>query len=53
MAVTVIFFAMVISEDTAARLDMLRRGLIVGALDRGDWPASPAISTWCPADMIC
>src|SRR5205814_5835379 len=32
MAVTVVFFAMVISEDTAARLDMLRRGLIVGAL---------------------
>jgi hypothetical protein len=32
MAVTVIFFAMVISEDTAARLDMLRRGLVVGAL---------------------
>ena len=32
MAVTVIFFAMVISEDTAARLDMLRRGLIVGAM---------------------
>ena len=32
MAVTVIFFAMVTSEDTAARLDMLRRGLIVGAL---------------------
>lgn len=32
MAVTVIFFAMVISEDTAARLDMLRRGLIVGGL---------------------
>jgi hypothetical protein len=31
MAVTVIFFATVISEDTAARLDMLRRGLIVGA----------------------
>ena len=30
MAITVIFFAMVISEDTAARLDMLRRGLIVG-----------------------
>jgi hypothetical protein len=28
----VIFFAMVVSEDTAARLDMLRRGLIVGAL---------------------
>src|SRR5665811_2298067 len=27
MAVTVIFFAMVISEDTAARLDMLRRGI--------------------------
>src|SRR6202011_4395046 len=32
MAVTVIFFAMVLSEDTAARLDMLRRGLTVGAL---------------------
>jgi O-Antigen ligase len=32
MAITVIFFAMVVSEDTAARLDMLRRGLIVGAL---------------------
>src|ERR1700675_3874810 len=32
MAVTVIFFAMVLSEDTAARLDMLRRGLIVGGL---------------------
>src|ERR1700686_1917851 len=32
MAVTVVFFAMVLSEDTAARLDMLRRGLIVGAL---------------------
>src|SRR6478736_3946054 len=32
MAVTVIFFAMVICEDTEARLDMLRRGLIVGGL---------------------
>jgi hypothetical protein len=32
MAVTVIFFAMVMSEDTAARLDLLRRGLIVGGL---------------------
>jgi hypothetical protein len=32
MALTVIFFAMVVSEDTAARLDMLRRGLIVGGL---------------------
>src|SRR6202795_2392809 len=32
MAFTVIFFAMVLSEDTAARLDMLRRGLIAGAL---------------------
>jgi hypothetical protein len=32
MAVTVIFLAMVIAEDTAARLDMLRRGLIAGAL---------------------
>jgi hypothetical protein len=32
MAVTVVFFAMVLSEDTEARLDMLRRGLIVGAL---------------------
>jgi hypothetical protein len=32
LAVTVVFFAMVVSEDTAARLDMLRRGLVVGAL---------------------
>ncbi len=32
MAVTVVFFAMVVSEDTAARLDMLRRGLVVGGL---------------------
>jgi len=32
MAVTVTFFATVISEDTAARLDMLRRGLVVGAM---------------------
>src|SRR6202795_2967665 len=32
MAVTVMFFGMVVSEDTAARLEMLRRGLIVGAL---------------------
>ena len=32
MAITVMFFAMVMSEDTAPRLDMLRRGLIVGAL---------------------
>jgi len=32
MAVTVMFFAIAISEDTEARLDMLRRGLIVGAM---------------------
>src|SRR6266513_779423 len=32
MAATVVLFAMVMSEDTAARLDMIRRGLIVGAL---------------------
>src|SRR6266481_4380650 len=32
MALTVIFFAMVVSEDTTARLDMLRRGLTVGAM---------------------
>ena len=32
MAITVMFVAMVVSEDTAARLDMLRRGLIVGAV---------------------
>lgn len=32
MAVTVMFFATVITEDTEARLDMLRRGLTVGAL---------------------
>src|ERR1700676_2057983 len=32
MAVTVMFFAMVTSEDNAARRDMLRGGLIVGGL---------------------
>jgi len=32
MAFTVIFLAMVFSEDTTARLDMLRRGLMVGAM---------------------
>jgi hypothetical protein len=32
MAGTVIFCAMALSEDTEARLDMLRRGLIVGAV---------------------
>jgi hypothetical protein len=32
MAVTVMFFAMVAAEDTAARLGMLRSGLIAGAL---------------------
>src|SRR5947209_10069744 len=32
MAVTVMFFALVMSEDTQARLDMLRRGLIAGAM---------------------
>lgn len=32
MAVTVVFFAMVASEDTEARLDMLRRGLVAGAM---------------------
>jgi hypothetical protein len=32
MAMTVIFLAMVVAEDTAARLDMLRRSLIVGGL---------------------
>jgi hypothetical protein len=32
MAVTVMFLAMVVSEDTGARLDMLRRGLIVGGM---------------------
>jgi hypothetical protein len=32
MAVTVMFFAMVVSDDTAARLEMLRRGLTVGAM---------------------
>jgi hypothetical protein len=31
MALTVVFFAVVISEDTSARLDMLRGGLVVGA----------------------
>jgi hypothetical protein len=32
MAVTVMFFAMVVSDDTTARLDMLRSGLVVGAV---------------------
>src|SRR5580692_7149739 len=32
MAITVMFFAMVVSEDTTARLDMLRSGLVVGAV---------------------
>ena len=32
MAVTVIFLAMVLAEDTLARLDMLRRGLVVGGM---------------------
>src|SRR3954468_18106142 len=32
MTITVVFFALVVAEDTAARLDMLRRGLIVGAI---------------------
>ncbi|MBC7580778.1 MAG: O-antigen ligase domain-containing protein [Tardiphaga sp.] len=32
MAATAIFIALVLSEDTAARLDLLRRGLVAGAL---------------------
>ena len=32
MAFTVIFLAMVLAEDTTARIDMLRRGLVVGAM---------------------
>src|SRR5437868_6628047 len=32
MAFTVVFFAMVVAEDTAARLDMLRHGLVTGAV---------------------
>jgi len=32
MAVTVAFFALVMAEDTEARLDMLRRGLVVGGV---------------------
>lgn len=32
MAITAIFFAMAVAQDTAARLDFLRRGLIFGAL---------------------
>ena len=32
MAVTVMFFAMVLADDTEARLDMLRRGLVVGGM---------------------
>jgi hypothetical protein len=32
MAVTVVFFALVMAEDSTARLDMLRRGLVAGAV---------------------
>jgi hypothetical protein len=32
MAMTAIFFAMALSEDTASRLDALRRGLVFGAV---------------------
>lgn len=32
MAITCLFFAMVLAEDTATRLEFLRRGLIFGAL---------------------
>ncbi len=32
MAATVVFLAMAVSEDTTARLEMLRRGLIAGAM---------------------
>ena len=32
MAVTVVFFAMVLAEETESRLDALRRGLIAGAV---------------------
>jgi len=32
MAITVIFLAMVLSEDTTARIDMLRRGLVMSGL---------------------
>ena len=32
MAITVVFFAMAIADDTAARLEFLRRGLIFGAV---------------------
>lgn len=32
MTITCLFFAMVLSEDTASRLEFLRRGLIAGAL---------------------
>lgn len=32
MAFTVMFIAMVVSEDTTARLDMLRRGLVAGGV---------------------
>src|SRR3954453_20836603 len=32
MAATVLLFAMILSDDTAARLDLLRRGLVAGGL---------------------
>ena len=53
MAVTVMFFAMVVSEDTAARLDMLRRGLIVGAHDRVGGGACRLFQPRSPAGMTC
>lgn len=35
MAVTVVFFALVAAEDTQARLDMLRRGIVIGGVIAG------------------
>src|SRR5215475_3905191 len=32
LAITVVLFAMVVSEDTKARLDMLRSGLVIGGV---------------------
>ncbi len=52
MAATVMFVAMVVAEDTMARLDMLRRGLVAGGVI-ASLAESPVISTWYLAHMTC
>jgi len=43
---------MVVSEDTAARLDMLRRGLIVGAMIASLAAIAGYFQPEIPGDMI-